>query len=241
MPSRSRILIAEDHKILREGLRALLTANPELEVIAEAENGRDVVQRAAEFQPDLILMDLSMPGMNGVEAIREIRSRHPKIKILVLTVHSDEEYVHACVRDGADGYIVKDASRTELVTAIRNVLGGKRHFCSEATDKIISWCLHSTKTTMPSSAWESLTHRERQILKLIAEGKTNKGIGGFLAISTKTVEKHRANLMGKLGLHSTATLTAFAMKKGLIDQFLMQISMCTLISDWFDFIDLGIV
>lgn len=232
MQTKCRVIIAEDHTIVREGLRALLLSSPDFEIVAEAENGREVIRRAAESMPNLVLMDLSMPGMNGIEAIREIRSQYPQVKILVLTVHTNEEYIHACIQNGANGYIVKDASRAELMTAIRSVLEGKTHFCSEATEKIITWYLHGTRVTTPISPWEALTHRERQILKLIAEGNTNKRIGSFLDISTKTVEKHRANLMEKLNLHSTAALTAFAVKRGLTDQCTVVLCIWALLSGW---------
>jgi len=211
-------MIVEDHTIVREGLRALLLANPEFEIVAEAGDGRTAVQRAIDTTPELILMDLSMPGMNGIEAIGQIKSRSPRTKFLVLTVHTDEEYIHACIKGGANGYIVKDASHAELMLAIKNVIEGKTHFCSEATQKILSSYLHGAKSAGPVSPWDSLTHRERQILKLIAEGLTNKKTAIFLDISAKTVEKHRANLMEKLNLHSTAGLTTFAMKKGLVEQ-----------------------
>jgi len=221
MSTRHRLLIAEDHTIVRQGLLALLSSDPNtnVEVVAEAVNGRDAVRFAAEAVPDIVLMDLSMPGMNGIEAISEIKSRYPRVKILVLTVHTNEEYIHACVRAGANGYIVKDATREQLMLAIHEVLDGRSHFCSEATEKIISLYLSGTQKSGPISSWDSLTHRERQILKLVAEGQTNKRIAQFLTISPKTVEKHRANLMSKLDLHSTAGLTAFAVQKGLVDRY----------------------
>jgi DNA-binding NarL/FixJ family response regulator len=215
----ARILIVDDHTLVREGLRALLVTNSNLEIVAEAENGRDAVRYAGEKTPDLVLMDLSMPGMNGIEAITEIRALYPKVKVLVLTVHMNEEYIHACIRSGANGYIVKDATREQFLDAIQAVLQGHTHLCSEATEKIIGWFMNGSKTAAPVSPWDSLTHRERQILKLIAEGQTNKSMAKFLSISPKTVEKHRANLMTKLDVHSTAGLTAFAVSKGLVDRW----------------------
>lgn len=217
MSTHNRILIADDHTLVREGLRALLLTNPDLEIVSEAENGRDAIDRTGHFAPDLVLMDLSMPGMNGVEAISEIKARYPKVKILVLTVHTNEEYIHACIRNGANGYIVKDATREQFMGAIHEVLMGHTHLCSAATEKVIGWYMNSAKAAEPVSPWDSLTHRERQILKLIAEGQTNKAMAKFLSISPKTVEKHRANLMAKLDVHSTAGLTAFAVQKGLTD------------------------
>jgi len=217
MSAKRRVMIVEDHTIVREGLRALLLANPEFEVVAEAADGRMAVQRVIEAAPELVLLDLSMPGMSGLDALRQIKSHNPRTKILVLTIHTDEEYIHACIKNGANGYIVKHATQAELMVAIDNVIAGKNHFSSEVTQIILSSYLKATKNAAAVSPWERLTHRERQVLKLIAEGSTNKRIGLFLDISAKTVEKHRANLMEKLNLHCTAGLTAFAMKHGLLE------------------------
>ena len=210
--------------IVREGLRALLLAKSGYQIVAEVENGCELIGAATRLSPDLVIMDLSMPRMNGIEAIKEIRSRLPQLKILVLTVHASEAYIHACVSGGANGYIIKDASSAELLAAIDSVLNGKTHFCSAATEQIISLYLHGAKAGSPNSPWDSLTHRERQTLKLIAEGNTNKQIAHYLNISTKTVEKHRGKLMEKLCLHSAAALTAFAVKKGLVENLLIGIS-----------------
>jgi two-component system response regulator NreC len=218
-----RIVIAEDHVIVREGLRALLLTKSGYQIVAEVENGCELIDAATRLSPDLILMDLSMPRMNGIEAIKEIRRRSPQLKILVLTVHASEAYIHACVSGGANGYITKDASSAELLEAIDSVLNGKTHFCSAAKEQMISLYLHGAKVGSPASPCDSLTHREQQTLKLIAEGNTNKQIAFCLNISTKTVEKHRANLMEKLCLHSTAALTAFAVKKGLVENMLIGI------------------
>jgi DNA-binding NarL/FixJ family response regulator len=217
MSAHGRILIAEDHRLVREGLRALLQTNPDLEIVGEVDNGRDAVRFSGEAAPDLVLMDLSMPGMNGIEAIAEIRARYPKVKVLVLTVHANEEYIHACIRAGANGYIVKDATREEFMGAVNDVLQGHTHLCAAATEKIVAWFMNGAKVTEARSPWDALTHRERQILQLIAEGQTNKGMAKFLSISPKTVEKHRASLMAKLDVHSTAGLTAYAVSKGLVD------------------------
>jgi len=203
--------------IVREGLRALLLAKSGYQIVAEVENGCELIDAATRLSPDLILTDLSMPRMNGIEAIKEIRRRFPQLKILVLTVHADDAYIHACVSGGANGYIMKDASSPELLAAIDSVLNGKTYFCSAATEQIISLYLHGAKAGSPASPWDSLTSRERQTLKLIAEGNTNKQIAYYLNISAKTVEKHRAKLMKKLCLHSAAALTAFAVKKGLVE------------------------
>ena len=211
-----RIVIAEDHTILREGLRALLTSDPAFEVVGEAEDGRDAIQRVENLKPDLVLMDLSLPRMNGMNAIKEIKRRAPETKVLALTVHKTEEYIFATLRAGADGYVLKDATHAELVMGIRTVLDGKPYLSPGVSDKVIEGYLEGKKALDAETPWDTLTQREREVLKLIAEGYKNKEIADYLYISVKTVEKHRANLMQKLDLHSTSALTAFAMDKGLI-------------------------
>lgn len=218
MQTKHRILIAEDQTMFREGLRALLSSDPRLEVVGEAEDGREAVQLAEELTPDLVLMDLSMPRMHGVEAIREIKRRSPGIKVLVLTVHTDEEYILATLNYGANGYVIKQATYSELLTAIDTVLLGKPYLSPIISEKVISGYLDGRKELRSESSWDTLTSREREILKLIAEGYRNKEIADILCISVRTAEKHRANLMRKLNLHSVSALTAFALEKGLISK-----------------------
>jgi DNA-binding NarL/FixJ family response regulator len=213
-----RIVIAEDHTILREGLRALLSSRPEFEIVGEAEDGRAAVQCIERLKPALALMDLSMPRMNGMDAIREIKKRCPETKILVLTVHKTEEYILATFKAGADGYALKDSTHTELVMAIKSVLMGKPYLSPGISEKVIEGYLEGRQTLKTRTAYETLTHREREILKLIAEGYKNKEIGDDLCISVKTVEKHRANIMEKLGLHNVQALTTFAIEKGLVSK-----------------------
>ncbi len=210
-----RIVIAEDHRILREGLRSLLSSNPDLEVVGEAENGREAISRAEELKPSLILMDLSMPKTDGLDAIAEIKNRCPDTKVLVLTVHKAEEYVYASLKAGADGYLLKDATRSELMLAVENVLGDKSYISPGISGRLVAAYLEGRKPLESDSSLGLLTQRERQILKLISEGHRNKDIADYLCISPKTVEKHRANLMKKLDLHTAGALTAFAMEKGL--------------------------
>ena len=216
MKKQYRIVIAEDHTILREGLRSLLCSDPDFKVVGEAEDGRDAIRCVETFSPDLVLMDLSMPRMNGLDAIKEIKKQNPEAKIIVLTVHKTEEYVLTTLQAGADGYILKDATHSELVMAIKNVLIGKRYLSPSISEKVIEGYLEGRKTLKTKSAWDTLTQREREVLKLIAEGYRNKEIADYLFISLKTVEKHRANLMRKLDLHNAAALTALAVEKGLI-------------------------
>jgi DNA-binding NarL/FixJ family response regulator len=210
-----RIVIAEDHRILREGLRSLISSNPDFEVVGEAEDGRDAIRCVDELRPDLVLMDLSMPKMNGLDAIAEVKNRCPDTKLLVLTVHKAEEYVFESLKAGADGYLLKDATHAELMLAIENVLDGKPYLSPGISGRLVEGYLKGRKPLKSELSLEILTKRERQVLKLIGEGHKNKEIADYLCISVKTVEKHRANLMKKLDLHSASVLTAFAIEKGL--------------------------
>jgi two-component system, NarL family, response regulator NreC len=215
---KQRIVIAEDYTILREGLRAMIASYPDFEVVGEAGDGHEAVQSVEKLKPHLVLMDLSMPRMNGMDAIREIRRRAPETKIVVLTVHKTEEYILATLKAGADGYVLKDATRDELILAVRNVISGKRYISPGISERVIEGYLDGRKGIKSQTTWETLTHREREILKLIAEGHRNKEIADYLCISVKTVEKHRANLMEKLDLHNVQALTTFAIEKGLVNQ-----------------------
>jgi DNA-binding NarL/FixJ family response regulator len=216
MERKHRILIVDDHTLLRAGLRALLAQDPSIEIVGEAANGRDAVRAIGQLSPNLVLMDLSMPGMNGVEAMTEIKRRYPDVRILVMTLHKTEDFIHASLQAGADGYILKDATREELRLAVRSVLQGKTYLSMDVSGKVVSGYLGGGKSSSGSGSADTLTNRERQVLKLVAEGKSSKETADFLSLSVKTVEKHRANLMSKLGLHNVAGLTAFAIEKGLL-------------------------
>ena len=211
-----RILIIEDHTLLRAGLRALLSQGDEFEVVGEFDNGRDAVRSVGALAPDIILMDLSMPGMNGIEAITEIKQRNPAVRILVLTIHRGEEYIQESLRAGANGYVLKDASHDELRVAIRSVLNGKTYLSPDVSSSVVTGYL-GKGTERANTPWSTLTHREREVLKLVAEGHSNRSIAQFLSLSVKTVEKHRSNVMRKLDLHNAATLTAYAIEKGLVE------------------------
>lgn len=215
MDAKKRILIAEDHNLLRAGLRIMLSQEADLEVVGEAENGKEAIRAADLLAPDLVLMDLTMPGTNGMEAIAEIKKRHPAIRILVLTIHRADEYIQEALRAGADGYVLKDASQDELRLAVRSVLAGKSYLSEDVAEKVIGGYLSGGRPA-GSGGWEGLSPREREVLKLVAEGHGNKYIASYLSLSIKTVEKHRSNLMRKLDLHNTASLTAYAIERGLV-------------------------
>lgn len=218
-----RLLLADDHAILREGLRELLSGEllsgeSEIEVVGEAQDGHETIRRAKELQPDLVLMDISMPHTNGPEAIRAIKRRQQDIKVVVLTVHKSEEHVHESLKAGADGYVLKDDTRQELLAAIRCVHRGKTYLSPSICAKIVQGYVSGSHCDA-LCAGDTLTMRERGIVKLIAEGYKNKEIAQSLCISVKTVEKHRANLMKKLNMHSVSALTAYAIENGLTGEY----------------------
>ncbi len=209
------ILLADDHTLLRDGLRALITADSTLEVVGEADNGKDAVRLCLQFAPDLLLLDISMPGINGIEAIVDMKKRCPDTGILVLTMHRSDEYVRAALGAGADGYVLKDASYSELMLAIHSILDGKTYLSPDVSSSVVNGYL-APDTASGERQQHLLTHREREILKLVAEGHTNQSIADYLCLSIKTVEKHRANLMKKLDLHSASALTYYAFEAGLV-------------------------
>ena len=215
MHKKYRIMIVEDHTLLREGLSTMIASDPALEVVGGADNGLDAVRQAVALKPDLILMDINMPVMNGTEALMDIKKREPSIKVMMLTAHKAEEYIRDCLQSCADGYVLKHATREELMTAIHKVLNGKIYLSQEVSDQIVIG-YKGNANPYTQSAWQSLSAREREVLKLVAEGNTNKVISNLICISVKTVEKHRSNLMKKLNMHNSAALTAFAIEKGLL-------------------------
>ncbi|RJP40897.1 MAG: DNA-binding response regulator [Desulfobacteraceae bacterium] len=210
------VIIAEDHTILRDGLRALLNLSDAFEVIGEATNGIEAIRCASECLPDIAILDLSMPKMNGISAIREIKKQSPKTKILVLTIHQDEEYILTAFQTGADGYCLKDARFDEVLNAMKTILSGKPYMSGEVSAKVLTGYLEEKKTIKSTSTWETITPREKEILKLIAEGYKSADIADILFISVKTVNKHRSNLMEKLDLHNVSALTVYAIERGLV-------------------------
>ncbi len=211
------IALAEDHIVLRQGLRSLLEKSIEFSVIAEANDGLEAVKCVQEAMPDILIIDLSMPRMTGMDAIREIKRIHPDIKIIVLTVHSAEEYVYESLKAGADGYVLKAADYGELLAALNTVLKGKTYLSPDISSTVVMGYLKSgTDRTLPGE--EELTPREREVLKLVAEGYKNREIAKMLGVSVKTAEKHRENIRRKLDLHSTSAMTACAIERGLLNR-----------------------
>lgn len=209
---RIRVLIADDHGIVRAGIRSLLEADASFEVVGEASTGRDAVEAACTFQPDVVLMDVGMPGMNGLEAAMELRRRAPAVRILALTIQDTEEYFFAMLKAGASGYILKQSEPQELLSAIRAVAEGGA-FLSPAVAKIV---LEGYVTRPEASNHDGLTIRESEILRLAIQGYTNREIAACLCLSIKTVEKHRATMMDKLGIAGRQDLIRYAVRKGLI-------------------------
>jgi len=213
-----KVLIAEDNQLFREGLKAMLRSRKDLVVVAEAKDGIEAYRAVQRKKPDFLLLDLSMPKMNGLGVIRDVKSQYPETLILVLTIHESDEHVLEAFEAGADGYCIKDVSRRELEVAIDSVLSGKRYISAGIADSVLEGFLDRQKQLKSQSAWDTVTRREREVLKLLAEGYQNKDISNFLNISIKTVEKHRANIMKKLDLHNAAALAAYATRKGLVNQ-----------------------
>ncbi len=218
MSDKQTIVIAEDHTILREGLRSLLSMEGEYDIVADAKDGLEAIRCATQYLPDLMLLDLAMPKMNGIAAIKEIKRQAPDTKIMALTIHKSEEYILEAFQSGVDGYCLKDSTHEELMMAIRSVLSGKTYLSPSISERVLTGYLEGKRTIKTDSAWDTLTQREKEILKLIGEGYKNKEISDYLCISVKTVEKHRANLMKKLDLHNVSALTAYAIDKGLVSQ-----------------------
>ncbi len=213
---KKRILIAEDNTLLREGLRMMIDSDESLEVAAEAENGLEAVKYALKHTPDLIVIDLSMPKMDGLSAIKEIKRQIPDVFILALTIHDSDEFILECFNAGVLGYCLKDATREELLKAVKLVLSGKMYISPGIAGKVMEGYIEGRKTLKEKTSWDALTQREREILKLVGEGYTSKEIADFLCISPKTVERHRSNIMNKLDLHNVSELTAFAIEKGIV-------------------------
>jgi len=216
MNQKYRIMLVEDHAIIREGLRSLFSSERDFEVVAEAEEGRTALRLAENHRPDLVVTDLSMPQMDGIDLIATLKKQNPKIRVIALTVHRNDEYVLAALKAGADGYILKEANYSELITAARAALRGKHYLSPEISGNLIQVYLEGEKGPRKKSPLETLSRREREIVSLIADGQTNKEIADRLCISVKTVETHRYKIMTKLNVHNAAALITVALERGLI-------------------------
>lgn len=210
----TRVLIADDHKIFREGLRALLEKQRGIEVVAEAKDGLEAVRFAQKLIPDVVIMDVAMPEKNGMEATRETLEVLPKTKVIALSMHSDRRFVLQMLKAGAVGYLLKDSAFEELAAAIQAVVSGQTYLSPKITDVVIKEYLHS-QARSEASVFTILTHREREVLQLLAEGKSTKEIAATLHVSVKTIETHRQQVMDKLDIHSVAELTKYAIREGL--------------------------
>jgi len=212
-----KVVLVDDHTIVRKGLRSLLDAEADMDVIGEAGDGKEAIELVGQLKPHIVVMDIGMPVLNGLEATRRIIKKHPDTRVLILTMHTNEEYVFEILQAGASGYIIKKAAPTELVAAIRAVKQGESFLSPSITRKVIDEYLQRAGEVKREDAFDLLTDREREVLQLIAEGLSTREIAEKLFISTKTVETHRMHLMEKLDLHGTADLTRYAIRKGIID------------------------
>ncbi|MFO7972582.1 MAG: response regulator transcription factor [Desulfobacterales bacterium] len=211
-----KIVIAEDQTLVRQGLRFLLESEKKFKVVAEAGDGIEVIRLVEKHKPDLVLLDLAMPKMSGLSALKDIKNRYPGTKILALTFHSSEEYILEAFESGVDGYCLKKDSHAELLAAIKSIFSGKNYISPAISSKVLEGYLTGRKKIKKKTSWETLTQREKEVLKLVGESHSSIEIGDILCISPKTVDKHRSNIMNKLNLHSAAALAAYAIEKGLV-------------------------
>jgi two-component system, NarL family, response regulator NreC len=212
MRKKIRVLLADDHKMVRQGFRLILLSQDDMEVVGEAGNGREAIELAKALSPDVIIMDVTMPELNGIEATRRIRDVSPYIRVLALSVHRESVYVREIIRAGAEGYLLKESADEELLAAVRALARGQSYLSPEVSGAILKdYRKHA------ANPLDLLSAREREVLQLIAEGKTNKEIAGLLQLSIYTVDGHRTRIMDKLDLHSAGELVRFAMRQGLVD------------------------
>lgn len=211
-----QVILAEDHTIVRAGLRALLEQSERIEVIAEAKDGKEACNLATSLKPNVVVMDITMPNLNGIEATRRIKDDHPEIKVVMLTVHANEAYILQALRAGAEGYLVKQTAPEDLVSAVEAAAQGEAFLSPLISKSVMENYLDHSEDSYESDSLDSLTKREREVLQLIAEGKTTRQIAKQLFVSQKTIRNHRANMMSKLDVHNTASLTLYALRKGVI-------------------------
>ena len=216
VPLKARILLADDHAVVRHGLRMVLDAEPDLEVVAEAGDGVEAVRRALRAELDLVVIDIAMPRMTGLDAVRELHQRKPELTILILSMHQNEQYLYEALKAGACGYVLKTVADRDLVEACRAALRGEAFLYPGAMTPLIRDYLYRARTDQPVRE-EPLSTREQQVVKLIAEGSSSKQIADTLMISEKTVERHRANILEKLSMHDRVELTRYAIRRGLVE------------------------
>ena len=209
------IILADDHHIMRQGLRMLLEAEEDFRVVAEAGDGREATRLAERFTPDILIVDVMMPGLNGLEVTRQVGKRSPHTRVIMLSMYSNEAYVLEALRNGAAGYVLKEASATDLIRAVREVIAGRRYLGPPLSEHAIKAYVQKAQDDL-LDPYETLTTREREVLQLAAEGRTNADIAAALFVSPRTVETHRAHLMHKLGLHSQADLIRYALRRGIL-------------------------
>jgi two-component system response regulator NreC len=212
MKRKIRILLGDDHAMVRQGFRLILAAQPDMEIVGEASNGREAVEMTENLNPDVVVIDVAMPDLNGIEATRRIVRANPRIRVLALSMHKDAVYVREILRAGASGYLLKESIDRDLVAAVRSLAGGQSYLSPAISDIVLSDYRQNVKDPL-----DLLSSREREVLQLIAEGKTNKEIATALNLSIYTVDSHRGRIMEKLNLHSVGELVRFAMRSGLID------------------------
>jgi DNA-binding NarL/FixJ family response regulator len=214
-----RLIIVDDHAIMRDGLCAILESEPDVEIVGTARDGKSAIELVNAEEPDIVVIDLSMPRTDGAQAIRVIKRRHPDIRIVVLTFHKEDAHIHAALEAGADAYVLKDDGRADLLAAVRNVRAGHSYLSPAVCERVVSGYLQATERgaeVKEAASWEALSAREREVLKLVAEGYKTREIAEYLSLSKKTVEKHRANMMRKLDLHGVSAVTVYAIENGLL-------------------------
>lgn len=216
VPLKARVLLADDHAVVRHGLRMVLDAEPDLEVVAEAGDGAEAVRRGLRSELDLVVIDIAMPRMTGLHAVRELHQRKPELPILILSMHQNEQYVFEALKAGASGYVLKTVADRDLVEACRAALRGEPFLYPGAMTPLIRDYLHRARNDQPVRE-EPLSAREQQVVKLIAEGHSSRQIADTLMISEKTVERHRANILEKLSMHDRVELTRYAIRRGLVE------------------------